>query len=67
MSKPSKPEGELHRAGLIQIIPCKLRVVLQPHVETALEEIAKSEDIVPSYATRLFRLTVLAPISSVPR
>jgi hypothetical protein len=27
----------------------------------ALEEIAKSEDIVPSYATRPFRFTVLAP------
>ena len=26
-----------------------------------LEEIAKSEGIVPSYATRLFRLTLLAP------
>jgi site-specific DNA recombinase len=26
-----------------------------------LEEIAKAEGIVPSYATRLFRLTLLAP------
>ncbi len=26
-----------------------------------LEDVAKSEDIVPSYATRLFRLTLLAP------
>ena len=26
-----------------------------------LEDIAKSEGVVPSYATRLFRLTVLAP------
>ena len=26
-----------------------------------LEEIAKSEQMVPSYATRLFRLTLLAP------
>jgi DNA invertase Pin-like site-specific DNA recombinase len=26
-----------------------------------LEEIAKSEDVVPSYATRLYRLTLLAP------
>jgi site-specific DNA recombinase len=26
-----------------------------------LEEIAKSEGMVPSYATRLFRLTMLAP------
>jgi hypothetical protein len=26
-----------------------------------LEEIAKSEGVVPSYATRLFRLTLLAP------
>jgi site-specific DNA recombinase len=26
-----------------------------------LDEIAKSEDKVPSYATRLFRLTLLAP------
>ena len=26
-----------------------------------LDEIAKSEDMVPSYATRLFRLTILAP------
>jgi hypothetical protein len=26
-----------------------------------LDEIAKSENIVPSYATRLFRLTLLAP------
>jgi site-specific DNA recombinase len=25
------------------------------------EDIAKSEDVVPSYATRLFRLTILAP------
>lgn len=27
------------------------------------EEIAKAENIVPSYATRLFRLTLLAPDS----
>jgi hypothetical protein len=26
-----------------------------------LEDIAKSEGVVPSYATRLFRLTILAP------
>ena len=26
-----------------------------------MEEIAKAESIVPSYATRLFRLTLLAP------
>jgi hypothetical protein len=26
-----------------------------------LEEVAKSESIVPSYATRLFRLTLMAP------
>ena len=50
--------------------PSLVRVLVRAHVirdriladkSLTLEEIAKSEDIVPSYATRLFRLTLLAP------
>jgi hypothetical protein len=50
--------------------PALLRVLVRAHVirnrlladrSLTLEEIAKSEDMVPSYATRLFRLTLLAP------
>jgi site-specific DNA recombinase len=47
-----------------------VRVLVRAHVirdriladkSLTLDEIAKSEDMVPSYATRLFRLTLLAP------
>ena len=47
-----------------------VRVFVRAHVirnqlladkSLTLDEIAKSEDMVPSYATRLFRLTLLAP------
>ena len=47
-----------------------VRVFVRAHVirnqlladkSLTLDEIAKSEDMVPSYATRLFRLTMLAP------
>ncbi|MGB9042334.1 MAG: hypothetical protein WCC81_07670 [Pseudolabrys sp.] len=47
-----------------------MRILVRAHVirdriltdkSLTMEEIAKSEDIVPSYATRLFRLTLLAP------
>ena len=47
-----------------------VRVLVRAHVirdrfladkSATLDEIAKSEDIVPSYVTRLFRLTLLAP------
>ena len=50
--------------------PGLVRVVVRAHVvrdrlladrSLTLEEIAKSEGMVPSYATRLFRLTLLAP------
>jgi len=50
--------------------PALLRVLVRGHVirnrlladrSLTLEEIAKSEGMVPSYATRLFRLTLLAP------
>ena len=47
-----------------------VRVLVRAHVianrlladkSLTLDEIAKSEGVVPSYATRLFRLTLLAP------
>src|SRR5262249_17738971 len=50
--------------------PSLVRVLVRAHVirtrlladrSLTLEEIAKSEGMVPSYATRLFRLTLLAP------
>ena len=50
--------------------PSLLRILVRAHVirdrllqdkSLTLDEIAKSENIVPSYATRLFRLTLLAP------
>jgi site-specific DNA recombinase len=50
--------------------PSLVRALVRAHVirdrmladkTLTLEEIAKSEGIVPSYATRLFRLTLLAP------
>ncbi len=50
--------------------PSLVRLLVRAHVireqlvadrSLTLEEIAKSESIVPSYATRLFRLTLLAP------
>jgi len=50
--------------------PSLVRVLVRAHVirdrlledkSLTLDEIAKSEDMVPSYATRLFRLTLLAP------
>jgi site-specific DNA recombinase len=50
--------------------PSLVRALVRAHVirdrmladkSLTLEEIAKLEDIVPSYATRLFRLTLLAP------
>jgi site-specific DNA recombinase len=50
--------------------PSLVRILVRAHVirdrllqdkSLTLDEIAKSENIVPSYATRLFRLTLLAP------
>ena len=57
-SDPATPDASL------------VRVLVRAHVirdrfladkSLTLDEIAKSEDIVPSYVTRLFRLTLLAP------
>ncbi len=50
-----------------------VRIVIRSHAirdrlfqdkSLTLEEIAKSEEMTPSYATRLLRLTVLRPTSS---
>ena len=41
--------------------PMRSATCCLPTEARTLEEIAKEEKIVPSYATRLFRLTLLAP------
>jgi hypothetical protein len=57
-SEPGAPD-----AGLVRLLTRANAVRDQLLVDRSLtfEDIAKSEGVVPSYATRLFRLTVLAP------
>ena len=57
-SEPTTPD-----TGLIRLLvrANAIREQLLAERSLTLEEVAKSEGIVPSYATRLFRLTVLAP------
>ncbi len=57
-SDPATPDSSLVR---ILIRAHVIRNRLLADRSLTLDEIAKSEDMVPSYATRLFRLTVLAP------
>jgi site-specific DNA recombinase len=57
-SDPATPNASLVRA-LVRAHVIRDRILADKSL--TLEEIAKSEDIVPSYATRLFRLTLLAP------
>jgi site-specific DNA recombinase len=57
-SEPVNPD-----AGLVRLL-VRANIIRQRLLEDrslTLEEIAKSEGVVPSYATRLFRLTLLAP------
>jgi site-specific DNA recombinase len=57
-SKPGTPDS-----GLIRLLVRANAIQEQLLADRSLtfEDIAKSEGVVPSYATRLFRLTVLAP------
>jgi site-specific DNA recombinase len=57
-SDPAIPDS-----GLVRILvrAHAIRNRLLADKSLTLDEIAKSEDMVPSYATRLFRLTLLAP------
>ena len=57
-SHPATPDPSLVRA-LVRAHVIRDRMLADKSL--TLEEIAKSEGIVPSYATRLFRLTLLAP------
>ena len=57
-SYPATPDGSLVRV-LVRAHVIRDRILADKGL--ALEEVAKSEDIVPSYATRLFRLTLMAP------
>ena len=57
-SSPATPEASLVRI-LVRAHVIRDRILADKSL--TMEEIAKSEDIVPSYATRLFRLTLLAP------
>ena len=57
-SHPEAPNPSLVRA-LVRAHVIRDRMLADKTL--TLEEIAKSEGIVPSYATRLFRLTLLAP------
>jgi hypothetical protein len=57
-SLPATPDPSLVRA-LVRAHAIRERMLADKSL--TLEEIAKSENIVPSYATRLFRLTLLAP------
>jgi site-specific DNA recombinase len=57
-SEPLTPD-----TGLVRLLVRANAIRDQLFVDRSLtfEDIAKSEDVVPSYATRLFRLTILAP------
>jgi len=57
-SDPAIPDSSLVRV-LIRAHVIRNRLLADRSL--TLDEIAKSEDMVPSYATRLFRLTILAP------
>ena len=57
-SHPANPDASLLRV-LVRAHVIRDRILADKSL--TLEEIAKSEDIVPSYATRLFRLTLMAP------
>ena len=57
-SDPAIPDTSLVRL-LIRGHAIRERIVADRSL--TLEEIANSEGVVPSYATRLFRLTLLAP------
>jgi len=56
-------ESVVPDAGLVRLLvrANAIREQLLADRSLTLEEIAKSESVVPSYATRLFRLTILAP------
>jgi site-specific DNA recombinase len=54
---PAKPDPSL----VLLVRAFAIRDRLLGDRTLTLEEIAKSERMVPSYATRLFRLTLLAP------
>jgi ParB-like chromosome segregation protein Spo0J len=57
-SEPATPDS-----GLVRLLvrANALRDQLLADRSLTLEDIAKTEGVVPPYATRLFRLTVLAP------
>src|SRR5207247_10545628 len=57
-SEPATPD-----AGLVRLLvrANAIRDQLLADRSLTFEDIAKSEGVVPSYATRLFRLTMLAP------
>ena len=57
-SEPSTPD-----TGLVRLLvrANAIREQLLADRSLTFEDIAKSEGVVPSYATRLFRLTILAP------
>jgi site-specific DNA recombinase len=57
-SGPATPDASLVRV-LVRAHVIRDRILADKSL--TLEEIAKAEDMVPSYATRLFRLTLLAP------
>ena len=57
-SDPATPDASLVRV-LVRAHVIRDRILADKSL--TLDEIANSEDIVPSYATRLFRLTLLAP------
>jgi ParB-like chromosome segregation protein Spo0J len=57
-SEPASPDAVLIR---LLIRAHVIRDLLLQDKSLTLDEIAKSEGVVPSYATRLFRLTLLAP------
>jgi site-specific DNA recombinase len=57
-SLPATPDPSLVRA-LVRAYVIRERMLTDKSL--TLEEVAKSENIVPSYATRLFRLTLMAP------
>ena len=57
-SDPATPDASLVRV-LVRAHVIRDRILADKSL--TLEEIAKSVDIVPSYVTRLFRLTLLAP------
>ena len=57
-SEPATPD-----TGLVRLLvrANSIRIQLLTDRSLTLDDIAKTEGVVPSYATRLFRLTILAP------